>query len=183
MSASLDSISRAITNIIDRAVITAVDTTSKCQMLALELIAGDPKENIEHLEPYGFTSVPFPGAETLAVFPDGDRSHGVVIVAADRRYRLKGLKGGEVALYTDEGDSVVLHRGRVIDIITETLNISASTAVNMDTPNLTVTGNIKSSADISDKTGSMSTMRGQHNNHDHPEHDDYTTEKPNQKME
>lgn len=179
----LKRLERMISNVAARCVIAAVATKDKCQMLGIELMAGDPKENIEHLEPYGFTSVPKSGAEGLAIFPDGDRSHGVVIVAADRRYRLKGLKGGEVALYSDEGDYVALHRGRVIDVVTQTLNISASTAVNIDTPLLTCTGDVKSQKNISDKTGSMDSMRGTYNNHDHPEHDSYATQKPNQKME
>lgn len=179
----LKRLERLISNVASRCVITATATKEKCQMLGIELIAGDPKENIEHLEPYGFTSVPHSGAEGLAIFPDGDRSHGVVIIAADRRYRLKGLKGGEVTLYSDEGDYVALRRGRVIDVVTQTLNISASTAVNIDTPLLTCTGNVKSQKDISDKTGSMAKMRGTHNDHDHNEHDSYVTLKANQKME
>jgi phage baseplate assembly protein V len=179
----LKRLERMISNIASRCVIAAVATKDKCQMLGIELVAGDPKENIEHLEPYGFTAVPHAGAEGLAVFPDGDRSHGIVIVAADRRYRLKGLKGGEVAIYSDEGDSVVFNRGRVVNVVTETLNISAATAVNIDTPILTCTGNVKSLKEISDKTGSMDKMRGTHNDHDHNEHDGYITLKANQKME
>lgn len=61
------------------------------------------------------------GAEAVVLFPSGDRSHGVVISVADRRYRLKGLKSGEVAIYTDEGDSIILKRGRVTEITTSEL--------------------------------------------------------------
>lgn len=43
-------------NMITRAVITAIDTVRKCQTAGLKLIAGEKKENVEHLEPYGFTS-------------------------------------------------------------------------------------------------------------------------------
>lgn len=89
-------------NMITRAVITAIDTVRKCQTAGLKLIAGEKKENVEHLEPYGFTSAAQNGAEAVVLFPGGDRSHGVAVVVADRRFRLKGLARGEVALYDDQ---------------------------------------------------------------------------------
>ena len=81
------------------------------------------------------------------MFLSGDRSHAVVVVAADRRYRIKELKPGEVAIYTDEGDKVHFKRGRIIDIETDTLNIKATTAVNFDTPVINQTGEIVSAGD------------------------------------
>lgn len=117
------------------------------QTLQVKLTAGELKDGVEHFEPYGFTSNPLAGAEVLTLFLNGDRSHGVVVVAADRRYRIKELKSGEVAIYTDEGDKVHFKRGRVIDIETETLNIKATTAVNFDTPVINQTGKIVSTGD------------------------------------
>ena len=43
-------------------------------------------------------------------FFDGDRSHGIVFTIADRRYRLKPLKTGEVAIFDDLGQKVHLTR-------------------------------------------------------------------------
>jgi len=117
------------------------------QTLQVRLTAGELKDNVEHFEPYGFTSHPKAGAEVLTMFLNGDRSHAVVVVAADRRYRIKELKPGEVAIYTDEGDRVHFKRGRIIDIETNTLNIKATTAVNFDTPTITQTGRIVSLGD------------------------------------
>lgn len=71
----------------------------------------------------------------------------MVLVVADRRYRLKALAEGEVAIYTDEGDKIHFKRGRIIDIDTATLNIRASSAVNIDTPTLTQSGQIVSQGD------------------------------------
>ncbi|EGH25839.1 Phage baseplate assembly protein V, partial [Pseudomonas amygdali pv. mori str. 301020] len=109
--------------------------------------AGEVKDDMEHFEPYGFTSNPLAGAEGIAAFIGGDRSHGLLLVVADRRYRLKGLESGEVAIYTDEGDKIHLKRGKVIDIETDTLNIKAAVAVNFDTPQITQTGKIVSKGD------------------------------------
>ncbi len=91
--------------------------------------------------------LPQEGAEALAGFIGGDRSHAVVIVVADRRFRLQGLKPGEAALYTDEGDFIHFKRGRIIDIETVTLNIKATDSVNFDTPLITSTGRIESAGD------------------------------------
>lgn len=132
--------------VLARGVVVLADATRKLQSLQLRITAGEVKDDMEHLEPYGFTSCPHEGAEALAGFL-GDRSHGVVLVVADRRYRLPGLQAGEVALYTDEGDRVVLKRGRVIELETQTLRIKAGQAVQFDTPLISTTGRIESAGD------------------------------------
>lgn len=117
------------------------------QTLQVRLTANELKDNVEHFEPYGLTSHPLPGAEVLTLFLGGDRSNAVVVVASDRRYRIKELAPGEVAIYTDEGDRIHFKRGRIIDIETSTLNIKATDSVNFDTPTITQTGRIVSQGD------------------------------------
>lgn len=134
-------------NILARGLVALGNSASKLQSLQLRLLADEVKDNVEHLEPYGFTACPLAGAEALAGFIGGDRSHAVVIVVADRRFRLQGLKSGEVALYTDEGDFIHFKRDRIIDIETVTLNIKATESVNFDTPLISTTGRIESAGD------------------------------------
>ncbi|MDU1063264.1 MAG: phage baseplate assembly protein V [Leclercia adecarboxylata] len=134
----LRGLQRAINNLLARAVVTGLDTATKCQMLQVDLLAGEPKENVEHLEPYGFTSAPLMGAEGVALFPDGDRSHGVVLMVSDRRYRIKGLKGGEVAIYTDEGDSLIFKRGNITELQTKIFHVTATDSMTVDTKFFTV---------------------------------------------
>lgn len=132
--------------VLARGVVVLANATRKLQSLQLRITAGEVKDDMEHLEPYGFTSCPHAGAEALAGFI-GDRSHGVVLVVSDRRYRLPNLQAGEVALYTDEGDRVVLKRGRVIEMETQTLRITAGQGVEFDTPLISTTGRIESAGD------------------------------------
>ncbi|MCP1487996.1 phage baseplate assembly protein V [Pseudomonas fluorescens] len=134
-------------NMLARGTVVIVDAAKKLQGLQVRLTAGEIKDGAEHFEPYGFTSNPKAGAEVLTAFIGGDRSHAVVLVAADRRYRIQSLKPGEVAIYTDEGDKVHFKRGRIIDIETQTLNIRATDSVNFDTPTITQTGRIVSQGD------------------------------------
>jgi phage baseplate assembly protein V len=130
-----------------RGTVVLVDAAKKLQSLQVRLTAGELKDGAEHFEPYGFTSNPLAGAEVLTAFIGGDRSHAVVLVATDRRYRIQELEPGEVAIFTDEGDRIHFKRGRIIDIETGTLNIKATTAVNIDTPVINQTGKIVSQGD------------------------------------
>ncbi|SAF46733.1 phage baseplate assembly protein V [Enterobacter kobei] len=138
MKTAFARIERSLQNLLARAVVTGLNTAKKCQMLQVELMPGEPKEDVEHLEPYGFTSAPLMGAEGVALFPDGDRSHGVILVIADRRYRIKGLQAGEVAIYTDEGDSLIFKRGNVTELTTKVFNVNATDSVNIKTQNYNV---------------------------------------------
>lgn len=177
-----NSFGKSVANLVGRAVITAVNSAQKCQALGLKLIAGEQKENVEHLEPYGFTSAAHDGAESVVLFPCGDRSHGVVVVVADRRYRMKGLKRGEVAIYDDQQQSVTLTRKGIV------VNGGGKPVVFTNAPkarfemDIESTGHIKDLCDSGGKT--MSAMRITYNGHDHKENGDGggTTKPPNQSM-
>lgn len=130
-----------------RCSLVLTNAASKLQTLQVRLLAGEVKSSVEHLEPYGFTSHAQPGAEGLAVFLNGDRSHGVVICIADRRFRLTALKPGEVALYTDEGDHLHFQRDRIVELSTATFRVKASTAVEFETPLISTTGKVVSDGD------------------------------------
>jgi len=137
----------SLKSMLARGTVVIADAAKKLQSLQVRLTAGEIKDGAEHFEPYGFTSNPLAGAEVLTAFIGGDRSHAVVLVAADRRYRVQSLESGEVAIYTDEGDKIHFKRGRIIEIETETLNIKATNSVNFDTPAITQTGTIVSQGD------------------------------------
>lgn len=49
------------------------------------------------------TSVPHAGAECVTLSVGGNTDHPVVINVDDRRYRMRGLKTGEMAIYDDQG--------------------------------------------------------------------------------
>lgn len=171
-----------------RAVIQRLNNTTACQQADISMIAGETKASMEYLEPYSFTSTAHAGAEGVALFLAGDRSHGIVINVTDRRYRLKGLKSGEGAIYTDEGDSIVLKRGRLIEATTETFILNAKNKVVLNTALIETPGAIKaeksitSAAEVQDKVGALSTMRKQYNSHAHSGDSGGITGKPNQQM-
>lgn len=165
---------------ISRCTLALTNAAGRLQTLQVRMLAGEVKDAVEHMEPYGFTSHPHPGAEGVVVFPGGDRSHGVVVVIADRRYRLQGLKPGEVALFDDQGQSVHLTRaGIVIKGAGKPVTVTDAEKLRVECP-------IECTHDITDNvdgTGtSMAAMRETYNDHDHPGDSGGTTGKPNQGM-
>lgn len=182
----LGPMARRIGNLLSRGVVTAVTEGSKLRSLQVRMMAGEVKDGIEHFEPYGYTSRPLPGAEHVSAFFDGDRSHGVTLIVADRRYRLAGLEAGEVALFDDLGHVVHLTRtGIVIDGGGHNVTVTNTPQINLDSPNVTCTGNltaanIKSNGYVKDASGkSMADMRGVYDGHSHPANGQPPTQKMN----
>lgn len=123
-----------ISNMLARGVVTLANSTGKMQALQVALLADESKDTVEHFEAFGYTSNPMPGAEVFVVFVEGDRSHGVVLAATDRRYRPQDLLSGESAVYNAHSMSITLTKeGIVIAGGDKPISISGS-------PTVTVTG-------------------------------------------
>jgi phage baseplate assembly protein V len=98
-----------VANLAARATVQLVDDSGQMQTLQIGDIAGGPYPGAEHVQPYGFSSVPLTSADTaVVIFPNGDRAHPLVIVVADRRYRPTGGQPGEVTVYNHTGAKIVL---------------------------------------------------------------------------
>jgi len=140
---------RRIQNMLARGTVALSNAATKMQSLQVKLLADETLDSIEHFEPYGFTSRPLPGAEVATVFVDGDRSHGLVLVVADRRYRMTGFEEGEMAIHDDQGQSVHLTRGGIVvkggglPMVfedTTTMTFKAATKIRFETPLFEMTG-------------------------------------------
>lgn len=106
MNKLLDPVRRRVRLMITRAVLSAISDGAGIQMVQVKLLDSEVRDGVERFQNYGYTSVPKAGAEGVMACVSGNRDHGVVIVMDDRRYRLKGLQSGEVAMY-DDLDQVV----------------------------------------------------------------------------
>lgn len=69
-------------------------------------------DSAERLQQYGFTSNPLAGAEGIVIELNADTP--IILVIDDRRYRLKPLAPGEVAMYDDLGQYVKLSRNGIV---------------------------------------------------------------------
>jgi len=86
--------------IITRAVLETVRDDEKMQLVKLSLLAGESRSDVERFQNFGVTSHPLPGAEAVAVAVGGNRDHLIVIATDDRRFRIKDLPAGGVAIYS-----------------------------------------------------------------------------------
>lgn len=157
MTASIGNLLNRLKMMAARGTVAGVNAALKMQGLQITLLANEAKNNVEHFEPYGFTAHPHKGAEILAVFLGGERGHGVVLVASDRRYRIQNLEAGEVAIYTDEdqqegGHRIVFKRDQKIEIYAKEVKVVAADRVDVETQAATV------QADSVDVTASTLTV-------------------------
>ncbi len=169
-----------------RGVITLVKAAGHVQLVQMDGLAGEQLQDNELFQHYGYTSNP-PAGTMAIVLPIGGRTaHGIIVATEHGGYRLKNLASGEVALYSDEGDSIVLRRGRLIEVTTQTLRINASDRVEMNTPLVTTTGEIQADLDITDQMPaggrSMDSMRNSYNTHTHHENNSGDTNVPTQQV-
>lgn len=126
-------IARRVQLMVARGVLAIVNDATKMQGVQVQLLSGEVRD-MERFQNYGFIGNPKAGAEVVAVFVGGNRDHGLAIAIDDRRYRVKGLQPGEVAIYDDLGHKIILTRtGITIDGATHAINIS-------NCPNVVVTG-------------------------------------------
>lgn len=152
---ALQALARRIRMAVARGVVRLVKDGLMIQGLQVTVLDGETV-NVQRFQEYGFTSVPLAGAEAVLAAIAGARSHLVAIAVDDGRHRLKGLQDGEVALYTDEGDSIVLKRGRIIAVTAGAqLNVSApqvtvkaTTKVTLDSPEVHCTHKLTVAEDI-----------------------------------
>lgn len=153
--------------VVARAVLGLVNDAAKLQAVQVTLQAGVVRDKVERFQQYGMTSVPLPGAEGIALAVGASTDHTVVINVDDRRYRLTGLQGGEVALYDDLGHKVYLTRtGIVIDGAGQQVLMQNLTKLRVEA-GIESTGPIKDLCDTGGKT--MDEMRTIYNGHNHPE--------------
>lgn len=151
---------------VSRATLGPVDDGAGLQRGQVVMLAGETRDLVERVQPFGFSSVPLPGADCLVVCVGGNRDHPVIIGVDDRRFRPTGLAGGEVCLYSPlTGHRITLKADRSIEIEGDVLTLKAETKVRVETPLFEVTGEVKDRADAGGTT--MSGMRGIYNVHNH----------------
>ena len=160
-----------------RGVITLVKAAGHVQLVQVDGLAGEQLQDNELFQHYGYTSNPPAGSMAIVLPIGGKTAHGIIIATEHGTYRLKNLKPGEVALYSDEGDSVILKRGRVMEattrtfrLNTEVMEVNASVKVDFNTPMVTcseqatvqhrLTGNGSLTVTNSSGTGGASSFVG-----------------------
>lgn len=158
---ALEPLRRRVRMIASRAVLKMMSDAFTAQIKGL---AGESRDGAEIFQQYGFRSIPLGGSEGILLSLGGNRDHTVVICVDDRRIQID-LKGGETAMYTDEGDSLILKRGRIAELTTQTFVVKASEKVRFETPLVESTGQMVDLCDTNPVT--ISQLREAHVDHTH----------------
>lgn len=155
-------IRRAFSNVRQgfRAVLTRVDSAGDVQTVQADALAGEQLQDAELFQHYGYSANPPPGSMAVVLPLGGRSSHGVVIATEHGSYRLKQLKPGEVALYSDEGSKIVLKRGRLIEVECDTFSlrcknwqVNASEQASFTTPMLSTSAQLVAQGQINGNGG------------------------------
>lgn len=125
----------AVMMIIGRCVLLATQDEKGIQTINASVLAGEILTNIERFHDYGFTGhAPANSSEGVIVFPMGNRENGICIKMDNREFRLKNLAQGEVALYTDEGDTIEMRReNNIIVNCSNKVTVNATNEIEMNT--------------------------------------------------
>lgn len=105
-----------VANVAARALVHLVDDSKKMQLIQIGVIEDETADDAEHFQPYGFYSVPLPGAEAAVIFPNGDRSHPIAVVVSDRSKRPTGGESGEVGVYGPTGARITMMANGDIEV-------------------------------------------------------------------
>lgn len=127
-----------IMNMVARGTLESLDDAEGVQLARVSLLSGESKARVERVQQYGFSGNPPAGSEAVVIFVGGGRDHGLVISLDNRASRIFGMAAGEVSMYSDEGDAIVLKRGNVIGVVTKTLEIAADIEVVIESPKVII---------------------------------------------
>jgi len=147
----LSPLKRRLRLLVTRGVVKLTNDAAKMQELQITGLADEVLDGVEHIQPYGFTAHPHPESDCLILNVGANRAHPIVIAVDDRRYRLKNMAEGEVAIYDDLNQRITLTRsGIVIDAPqgcthNGDLTINGNTTINGD---VSLTGTLTASTDV-----------------------------------
>lgn len=147
LSTLLRRVKTQISMVAARCVVNLVDDSGTRQVLQIGVLSGEVRGERERFQEYGFSSVPFPGAEGIFLCPQGDREQGIVISVEDRRHRLTGQEPGESAHHDEQGQKIQIQRVRIlvstpfdVDIVAANINLTATTKIAITAPIVDIQG-------------------------------------------
>lgn len=117
-----------------RGVLHLVKSADNIQKVQASGLADETLQDVELMQQFGFTSVPPANTQAVILPIGGQTTHGIVIATENGSFRVKNLQGGEVAVYDESGSSIVLKKGRLIEIDCDVLKINAATKVDISSP-------------------------------------------------
>ena len=124
-----------------RGILNLVDDSGEVQLVQITMLDGEVSDQVEHRQPYGFTSNTKGGGSTEAIVlaVGGQRGNAVAILVGDPASRLKGLQPGEVAMHDDQAQRIVILRDKILITTTKDIEVDGDNVALTATGNLTAT--------------------------------------------
>lgn len=88
---------------IARAVVNLVNDAGGLQLLQVNVLHGETRDEVERVQNFGLTSHPPAGSIPILAAVGGSRDHMVAVAVDSPEFRPKGLKPGETATYNAHG--------------------------------------------------------------------------------
>ena len=142
-----------------RGKLTLTQSGEPIQRVQVSGLADETLQDIEQLQQFGFTSHAPANTDVIVIPLGGDTSHGIVIASEHGSFRVKNLQSGEVAVYDESGSSIVLKRGKLIEINCDNLIINAIQKVQINSP-LTETSQVLTAQGQINGNGGMAIQGG-----------------------
>ena len=136
---TFEKLARRFRLMIARSVVNLISDAGEIQLVQVNSLAGETRDEVEHLQTYGHTSHAPSGAQAVVLFPDGDRTRGIALVVGHKSFR-PVLAKGESALYDDQGQTITIHRDHI--------EIKTTKPVVIDSPETTITGDLQVAGSI-----------------------------------
>ena len=154
MNGTIKKIIGRLKNMISKAIVNAVVDSGQIQLIKVEGLEGEVIDNVERLQNFGHTSNPPEGGEVILACIGGNKDHPVAIVVDGGKYRLRGLKPGESALYDKTGSTVFLKEDGSI-VITPSNNVFSlkSDKINLGAESLLATAGVVTGECLDPVTG------------------------------
>ena len=142
-----------------RGTLNLVKSADNIQKVQVSGLTDETLQDVEFMQQFGLTSVPPAGTQVVVLPMGGETTHSIVIATENGSFRVKNLKSGEVAVYDESGSSIILKKGRLIEIDCDTLKITASTKVDIHSP-LVETDNVLTAQGQINGNGGMAIQGG-----------------------
>lgn len=134
-----------------RGTLNLVKSADNIQKVQVSGLADETLQDVEFMQQFGLTSVPPAGTQVVVLPMGGATTHSIVIATENGSFRVKNLQSGEVAVYDESGSSIILKKGRLIEIDCDVLKINAAKKVEIASPLVEASEAFKAGGDITTK--------------------------------
>lgn len=105
-------------------------------LMQVTMLEGEPRDDVEHMQPFGLLAKPVKGAEGVFLSAGGDRDHGLVVCMTNRDAipadLIAAMQEGETALWAAGGWYMHLKRDGTLRINVRAVEVIAPDGTSFD---------------------------------------------------